>query len=122
MVPGDGGVVLWPLLVGPARAKQFLLTGDPLSGAEAARIGLVNQAVPAAELKNTALALAKRLASGPPLATRFTKHVINKVVLHQMELVWELADAYQVFSTQTEDAEEARRANAEKRPPRYTGR
>src|ERR1700704_971072 len=47
---GDGGAVIWPLAVGPARAKQYLLTGDPLTAHEAERIGLVNRVVPAAEL------------------------------------------------------------------------
>jgi enoyl-CoA hydratase len=122
MVPGDGGIVLWPLLVGVARAKEYLLTGDSLSGLEAARIGLVNRAVPADRLADTAYELAKRIAAGSPLAIRFTKHVMNKIIQHQMELVWELADAYQVFSTQAEDAREARQAAAEKRPPHYTGR
>ena len=122
MVPGDGGAVIWPLLVGPARAKQYLLTGDSLSGAEAERIGLVNKVVPTAELKATALAFAKRLASGPPLAIRFTKHAINQVLTHQIAINWELSDALQVFSTQTEDNQEIRRAIAEKRPPHFTGR
>jgi enoyl-CoA hydratase len=122
MVPGDGGAVIWPLLVGPARAKQYLLTGDSLTGIEAERIGLINKAVPAAELKAAALVFAKRLAAGPPLAIRFTKHAINQVFMHQMALNWELSDALQVFSTQTEDNQEIRRAIAEKRPPKFTGR
>jgi enoyl-CoA hydratase len=122
MVPGDGGAVIWPLLVGPTRAKQYLLTGDSLSGTEAERIGLINKAVPAGELQAAALAFAKRLASGPPLAIRFTKHAINQVFVHQMALNWELSDALQVFSTQTEDTREIRRAIAENRPPKLTGR
>jgi enoyl-CoA hydratase len=42
LVAGDGGAVIWPLLLGPARAKQYLLTGDALKAEEAERIGLVN--------------------------------------------------------------------------------
>ncbi len=122
MVPGDGGTVIWPLLVGPARAKQYLFTGDPLSGTEAERIGLINKAVPLAELKSTASAFAKRLAAGPPIAMKFTKHAINQVLLHQMSINWELSDALQIFTTQTEDNQEIRRATAEKRPPKFTGR
>ncbi|MFC2012192.1 enoyl-CoA hydratase/isomerase family protein [Chloroflexota bacterium] len=123
MVPGDGSCVIWPLLIGPNRAKQYLLTGDTVSAIEAERIGLVNRVVPVAELRDTAWALAKRLSNDyPPLAIRFTKHAINRVIAHQMDLVWELADAYQVFSTLTEDNQEAKRARAENRPPRFTGR
>jgi enoyl-CoA hydratase len=122
MAPGDGGAVIWPLLVGPNRAKEYLLTGDSLSGAEAERIGLVNRVVPLAELQNTAWALAKRLADGSPLATRLTKHAVNRVIQHALAINWELADAYQVLTTLTEDTQEARRAIAEKRPPHYSGR
>jgi enoyl-CoA hydratase len=122
MVPGDGGTVIWPLLIGPTRAKQYLLTGDSLSGLEAERMGLINKAVPPAELYNTALSFARRLASGPPLAMRFTKHAINQVLAHQMAVNWELSDALQIFTTQTEDNQEIRRAIAEKRPPKFTGR
>jgi enoyl-CoA hydratase/carnithine racemase len=50
IVAGDGGAVIWPLLVGPARAKEYLLTSDPLTAAEAERIGLVNRVVAADEL------------------------------------------------------------------------
>ena len=46
IVAGDGGVAIWPLALGPARAKQYLLTGDPLSAAEAERIGLINRSCP----------------------------------------------------------------------------
>ena len=56
IVAGDGGTAIWPLAVGPARAKQYLLTGDPLSAAEAERIGLVNRVVPAADLDREAMA------------------------------------------------------------------
>ena len=47
LVAGDGGALLWPLLIGPHRAKQYLLTGQLLTGAEAAELGLINQAVEA---------------------------------------------------------------------------
>ena len=64
IVAGDGGVAIWPLAVGPARAKQYLLTGDPLTAAEAERIGLVNRVVPAAELEREAHGL--RATASPP--------------------------------------------------------
>src|SRR5204863_5579789 len=64
IVAGDGGTAIWPLVLGPARAKQYLLTGDAVSAAEAEQIGLVNRVVPAAELHQEALAFAHRLAAG----------------------------------------------------------
>lgn len=77
VVAGDGGAVIWPLLVGPNRAKEFLMTGDPISGAEAERIGLVNHAVPAAELEGRVDKLAQRLAHGARLAIELTKRSVN---------------------------------------------
>jgi enoyl-CoA hydratase len=122
LVPGDGATIIWPMLVGINRAKEYLLTGDLMSAAEAERIGLINRVVPAAELKTSALAFAKRLAAGPPLAIRFTKHALNTVIRHQMEVNWELTDAYEALSVLTEDIKEARLAKAENRTPKYTGR
>src|SRR5581483_3937022 len=46
LVAGDGGALIWPLLVGPHRAKQFLLTGELIEARDAAAMGLINRAVP----------------------------------------------------------------------------
>jgi len=48
-VAGDGGAIIWPQLVGFARAKEYLLLGDTLTAVEAERIGLINHAVPASD-------------------------------------------------------------------------
>src|SRR5438093_7983643 len=79
IVAGDGGAAIWPLALGPARAKEYLLTGDPLTAAEAERIGLVNRVVPAAELDAAAMAFAARPAAGAPLAGRYTKLARNQL-------------------------------------------
>ncbi len=68
VVAGDGGTAIWPLAVGTARAKEFLMTGDALSAAAAERMGLVNHVVANAELDHHANAFAERLAAGAPLA------------------------------------------------------
>src|SRR2546428_8890981 len=64
LVAGDGGAVIWPLLVGVAKAKELLFTGDLLEAREAERIGLVNRVVPAGETYDEGLALAQRLVAG----------------------------------------------------------
>ena len=76
-VAGDGGAVIWPALLGHARAKQYLLTGDALTGEEAARIGLINQAVPAEELDRVVDEFAQRIANGASLAIQWTKLSVN---------------------------------------------
>ena len=77
LAAGDGGAVIWPQLVGNARAKEYLLTGDMLSAHEAERIGLINHAVPDEELDRHVYDLAERLANGATKAIRWTKTVVN---------------------------------------------
>jgi enoyl-CoA hydratase len=84
---GDGGAAIWPLLVGMSRAKEYLLTGDALTAAEAERIGLVNRVMPAAELESEAQALAARLAKGSRAAIRSTKAALNMHVRAAVNLV-----------------------------------
>ena len=74
-----GGISrLLPVLVGWAKAKELLLLGDRVSGAEAARMGLVARAVPAGEHETVALELAHRLAQRPPLALSLAKQVLDQ--------------------------------------------
>ena len=122
IVAGDGGAAIWPLLVGPARAKQYLLTGDPLSAAEAERIGLVNRVVPAAELDREAMAFAARLAAGAPLAVRYTKLAVNKLVKDALNVAFDTSTALELVTFQSEDHQEALAAIREKRPPVFKGR
>lgn len=122
LVAGDGGTIIWPLAVGPARAKQYLLTGDPLPAAEAERIGLVNAVVPDADLEATALAFAQRLAAGPPLAIRYTKLAVNKLVKDALNLTLDAATALELVTFKSEDHAEALAAIREKRTPEFKGR
>lgn len=82
---GDGGAVLWPMLTGLSRAKEYLFTGDRIPAAEAVRLGLANRAVPRSELLGEVHALARRLAALPPFAVRATKQAVN-MHLHRMML------------------------------------
>lgn len=72
-----------PWELGPRRAKQLLLTGDSLSVAEAERIGMVSQVVPAASLDDETLALAQRIASLPTMTALLIKESVNQSVDHQ---------------------------------------
>ncbi len=122
LVAGDGGAVIWPLALGPARAKQYLLTGDRVSAAEAERIGLVNRVVPDAALEAESFAFAKRLADGAPLAVQYTKQAVNKLVKDALNVAFDASTALEIVTFQSEDHREALAAIAEKRPPRYHGR
>jgi enoyl-CoA hydratase len=122
LVAGDGGAAIWPLAVGPARAKQYLLTGDPLSAAEAERIGLVNRVVPAADVEREAMAFAARLAAGAPLAVRYTKLAVNKLVKDALNVAFDVSTALELVTFKSEDHREALAALGAKRPPVFKGR
>jgi enoyl-CoA hydratase len=118
---GDGGVAFFPLMIGFRRAKEMLMLGDPITGKEAAEYGLINKAVPDAELDEAAETLAVRLAEGPPLALAWTKLSIN-VLLKQLVLgAFETSIAYDMLSLRTNDVTEGSQAFLEKRKPRFTG-
>ena len=122
IVAGDGGAVIWPIAVGPARAKQYLLTGDPLTAQEAERIGLVNRILPAADLDAEAMAFANRLAAGAPLAVRYTKLAVNKLVKQALNVAFDTSTALELLTFLSDDHQEALRAMREKRAPEFRGR
>ena len=74
---GDHAAAVWPLLIGMAKAKYYLLTCEPMSGEEAERLGLVSLCVDAGELDDRALQVARRLREGSRSAIRWTKHALN---------------------------------------------
>jgi len=78
---GDHAAIIWPLLVGMAKAKYYLLTAEFVDGKEAERIGLVSLCVPDDELLDRAMAVAVRLATGPRHAIRYTKRALNQWLL-----------------------------------------
>lgn len=122
IVAGDGGAVIWPLLIGPARAKEFLMRGHLVNGAEAAKMGLVNYAVPPEEVLPKARALAQELADGPTWAIRWSKLSVNKWLKDQVNLILDASLAYEMLTFTTEDHKEAARAFVEKRKPKFQGR
>ena len=78
MVPGDGQHVIWPLLVGPNRARYLLLTGKKLSAQEALEWGAVNEVLPKSALLERAWELARELAKRPPLTLRYTRMLFTQ--------------------------------------------
>ena len=122
LVAGDGGTIAWPLALGPARAKQYLLTGDPLTAVEAERIGLVNRVVADKKLDAEALAFARKLAALPPLAVRHTKAAVNNWMKQTAMASFDLATASEISTFRSDDHAEALASLREERPPHFTGR
>jgi enoyl-CoA hydratase len=95
--------MLWPLLIGHLRAKEYLFTGDAISAPEAARIGLINKAVPAALLDSEVYGLARRIAAGPSRAIRWTKTVANQALADALNLSIDAGLAYEIASQRLPD-------------------
>lgn len=121
LVAGDGGAVIWPQLIGYARAKEMLLTGDLLSAREAAAMGLINHAVPIDMLDAKIAEIAAKILGNPRWAVRWTKTVMNIPLKDIANKTSDAAVAYEILSNLMGDRREAVRAFVEKRPPVLTG-
>jgi len=121
IVAGDGGAVIWPLLIGPSRAKEFLMRGHMVNGADGAKMRLVNYAVAPEQVMTRARELAQELADGPTWAIRWSKLSVNKWLKQQANLILDASLAYEMMTFNTKDQKEAARAFVEKRKPHYTG-
>lgn len=121
LVAGDGGTAVWPLLIGPSRAKEFLMRSLIVSGAEAHRLNLVNHAVPTEQVLPKAMEIAEELAQMPIWAVRWTKLSVNKWLKEQLNLILDASVAFEMLSMNTHDHAEAARAFAEKRKPNFKG-
>lgn len=114
-----GGGVRLPARIPLAVALEMGLTGDPIDAARAKELGLINQVVPAAELRDAALALAARVSANGPLAVQATKQLmLDEIGNGNPSLMGELQK--KVFTS--EDAKEGATAFAQKRAPEWKGR
>jgi enoyl-CoA hydratase len=118
---GDGGAIIWPLLIGYTRAKEYLLTGDSLSATDAERYGLINHVVPPEELDDRVMAFAQRLSKGATKSIDWTKQLINISLRQQAAGMIDACVAYEAMSNITKDHVEGVRAFIERRKPNFTG-
>jgi enoyl-CoA hydratase len=116
---GDHAAIVWPLLCGLAKAKYHLLLCEPMTGAEAERIGLVSVCVDDDEVHDRALAIAERLAAGSAEAIQLTKLALNNW-LRQAGPTFDASLALEFFGFSGPDLREGLSAVREKRPPRFT--
>ena len=118
---GDGGALIWPHLIGFARARHYLMTGDPLTATEAEAIGLIWKAVSADKLDETVDAYADRLARGATMAISATKQSINMELCRQAIGAIEGQVGLEGYTMASNDHREAVVAFLEKRKPVFTG-
>jgi enoyl-CoA hydratase/carnithine racemase len=109
-------------LVGTAKAREWMFTAERVDAATALAHGVFNRVVPDAELPAAALAWAKQIAAGPPIALGFMKDALNRATVEPLEAILALEAERMVDGAQTEDYLEAVAAFAEKRAPVFKGK
>ena len=122
LLPGGGGTQRLTRLVGRNKAKELLMTGDFITGAEAERLGLVNRVVPADRVLAEAHALADRILERAPLAVQMAKQLVNDGLNASLPtaITTEMGMTATLYGSA--DAKEGIAAFLEKRPPQFRGR
>jgi enoyl-CoA hydratase len=121
LVAGDGGTLIWPLLMPINKAKYYLMTGDRISGPEAAEMGMVFKSVPADELTATAEEIALKLANSASLAVRWTKYSINQIIRDRVHSLLDISVLLEGASYLSDDHRNSTAAFVDRRPAEYTG-
>ena len=121
LVAGDGGMLFWPMAIGIHRAKEYLMTGDPVPAKVASEIGLINRCMPDEELDAFVQNMVEKLIALPPHAVNYTKASINQVLRQVALPAFETSLAYEVYSMKMDDVAEATSAFVEKRKGNFTG-
>jgi enoyl-CoA hydratase len=122
LLPGGGGTQRLPRLVGKGRALQLILSGETINAAEAYRIGLVNEVVPAADLIARAEAILKQIFANAPIGVKFSIEAVNKGLETSQAEGFALEASFFGLCAATEDKKEGTSAFLEKRAAQFQGR
>src|SRR3954467_4025475 len=122
LLPGGGGTQRLPRLVGKGRALQLILSAEIISAAEAYRIGLVNEVVPAADLIPRAEAILKQIFANGPIAVQYSLQAVNRGLETSQAEGLSLEASFFGLCAATEDKKEGTSAFLEKRAAQFQGR
>jgi enoyl-CoA hydratase/carnithine racemase len=115
------GAVVYPRVIGPRRTMELLLTGEPISAAQALQMGLVNRVVPHEQLREATMALATKLAQQAPLAQRLAKESLRVGLNLNLPYFYGYQRHGQHLMFATKDHIEGARSFVEKRPANFKG-
>tara|TARA_B100000686_G_C16786454_1_gene975565 strand:- start:1235 stop:2029 length:795 start_codon:yes stop_codon:yes gene_type:complete len=122
LTAGDGGSAIWPYLIGFARAREFLYTGEMITADRAAEMGLINRSVPADDLDRVVDSFADELANGAIRAIQWTKQAINAPLKQIVSANLDYSLSLEAKSNLTEDHQEGINALKQKRKPVFKGK
>lgn len=122
LVPDLGGTYFLPRLVGLAKAKELMFTGDPISAEEALTLGIINRIVEDADLMTEAIALANKIAQGATRSIGMIKRLLNRSFNSDLATQLDFEAAYQGLAATTDDFNEGVCSFMEKRAPRFCGK
>lgn len=107
LVAGDGGCIVWPMLIGMSRAKEYLMTGDLIPASKAAEMGLINHSVSAADLDDRVYGFCDRLNAGSVQAIRWTKVTANLELKRIAHATMDAGIAYESVAVRGEEHKRA---------------
>ena len=122
ILPDTGGTQFLTQLIGPSKAKYYAMTGDVIDGQQALDWGIVDWLVEPDALDAKALEIAKKIASGPPLAVAMAKQLVHQFHGETVRRGIRAELLAQTTLFKSEDYQEARSARSEKRAPKYKGK
>ncbi len=122
VAPDSGGTWLMPRVMGIGKTLEYIYTGDPCTAEEAYRIGLLNRLIPAEQLLEESMKIARKIAKGSPIAYRLSKLQVYKGLGMDLETALAFAMACVTIATGSEDHKEALRSFADRRLPEFKDR
>jgi enoyl-CoA hydratase len=120
LIAGDGGGIMWPQMIGYARAKHFLFTGELLKAKDAQAMGLIHAAVAPDKLDEEVNAYVDRLLKMPVQSLRWTKQTLNIGLKQLAHSMMDAGMAYEALAGQTKDHQEAINAFRDRRRPKFS--
>ena len=121
LVPDSGSHWFLPRLVGMAKAFEYAALGNDVTSSEAERAGLVNKVVPAGELEQATMEIARRFAKAPTKAIGLIKRALNKALSSDLDTLLDYEATIQEIASLTYDHKEGLASFLEKRPPQFKG-